>query len=302
MKILRKIFSVYNESYHKVVCILGIKIKFTSMSRIKNELKGLIYKQPHINRKLITTAFLHQKTFAGYRGIHFGKDVILFGAGPSLQYFEPGGGGTLNVAVNRAFLFDKVHMDYIFSIDSRGMKDFYEELINYPADSSKKTVKFLGDQNLGAGLQIPEDVIHRANGLRYKTTAGILPNRFTYDIETEPLGNFCTVSLQAMQFILYTNPKRIFLAGIDCNVATGGHFCGTEYDFSRNKEIAKHDRLSVDYWKQLKRFAETYYPNTEIISINPVGLRGIFKDVYTHSFVEAHPDIFENGVEIEYLN
>ena len=182
------------------------------------------------------------------------------------------------------------------------MKDFYEELINYPADSSKKTVKFLGDQNLGAGLQIPEDVIHRANGLRYKTTAGILPNRFTYDIETEPLGNFCTVSLQAMQFILYTNPKRIFLAGIDCNVATGGHFCGTEYDFSRNKEIAKHDRLSVDYWKQLKRFAETYYPNTEIISINPVGLRGIFKDVYTHSFVEAHPDIFENGVEIEYLN
>lgn len=93
MKILRKIFSVYNESYHKVVCILGIKIKFTSMSRIKNELKGLIYKQPHINRKLITTAFLHQKTFAGYRGIHFGKDVILFGAGPSLQYFEPGGGG-----------------------------------------------------------------------------------------------------------------------------------------------------------------------------------------------------------------
>lgn len=304
MKNLRKIFSVYNESCHKVVCILGIKFKFASINRIKNVLKELIYKQPHINRKLITTAFLHQKTFAGYRSLHFGKDVILFGAGPSLQYFEAitGGGGTLNVAVNRAFLFDKVHMDYIFSIDSRGMKDFYEELINYPAYSSKRTVKFLGDQNLGAGLQIPEDVIYRANGLRYKTTAGILPNRFTYDIETEPLGNFCTVSLQAMQFILYTNPKRVFLAGIDCNVATNGHFCGVEYDSSRITEIAKHDKLSIEYWKQLKKFAETYYPNTKIISINPIGLKGIFKDVYTHSFVGAYPEIFENGVEIEYLS
>ena len=31
----------------------------------------------------------------------------------------------------------------------------------------------------------------------------------------------------------------------------------------------------------MKEFAETYYPDTEIISINPVGLKGVFKDEFT---------------------
>lgn len=294
VQLLKKIFSINNELCHKVICILGIKFKFLNKKMLFNEVKNILYKQPYINKKLITTAFLHQKTFAGYRGLHFGEDVILFGAGPSLQYFEPLEGETINVAVNRAFMFDKVHMNYIFSIDNRGIKDYYEELIEYPFETSKKTVKFLGDQNLGIDFQIPEDVINRAKGLRYKTTAGILPNRFTYEIETEPLGNFCTVSLQAMQFILYTNPKRIFLAGIDCNVATNGHFYGNEYDHSRFVEIAKHDKLSIEYWKDLKKFAKIYYPNTEIISINPIGLKGIFKDVYTQGFIKENPENFNN--------
>jgi hypothetical protein len=33
-------------------------------------------------------------------------------------------------------------------------------------------------------------------------------------------------------------------------------------------------------WKDLKKFAQIYYPDTEIISINPVGLKGLFTDVY----------------------
>ena len=36
----------------------------------------------------------------------------------------------------------------------------------------------------------------------------------------------------------------------------------------------------IKLWLKLKKFAKTYYPDTEIISVNPVGLKGIFKDVY----------------------
>ena len=46
--------------------------------------------------------------------------------------------------------------------------------------------------------------------------------------------------------------------------------------FKENHKI-KH----AQGWKELKRFAEVYYPTTEIISVNPVGLRGMFKDLYT---------------------
>ncbi len=40
------------------------------------------------------------------------------------------------------------------------------------------------------------------------------------------------------------------------------------------------DRLKEKY-QEMKRFAQIHYPETEIISINPVGLKGMFKDIYT---------------------
>ena len=34
-------------------------------------------------------------------------------------------------------------------------------------------------------------------------------------------------------------------------------------------------------WKKLAEFAEANYPDIEIVSINPVGLKGVFQDQYT---------------------
>ena len=53
----------------------------------------------------------------------------------------------------------------------------------------------------------------------------------------------------------------------------------------KNKEIKDMEMAVagdnvISLWHQLKRFAQVFYPNTEIISINPVGLKGIFKDEY----------------------
>ena len=36
---------------------------------------------------------------------------------------------------------------------------------------------------------------------------------------------------------------------------------------------------------RIKEFARQYYPETEIISINPVGLKGLFIDQYTDDFL-----------------
>lgn len=36
----------------------------------------------------------------------------------------------------------------------------------------------------------------------------------------------------------------------------------------------------VDAWKEAKEFSQIYYPDVEVCSINPVGLKGIFKDLY----------------------
>ena len=47
---------------------------------------------------------------------------------------------------------------------------------------------------------------------------------------------------------------------------------------------------------------DSFYPDTEIISINPIGLKGIFKDVYTEDFLNDNPGIDKNSVEIVDLN
>lgn len=54
----------------------------------------------------------------------------------------------------------------------------------------------------------------------------------------------------------------------------------------------------IEGYKEVKKLVEQHYPDTEIISINPVGLRGIFRDVYTESYLNAHPGMDLAGCQI----
>ena len=51
-------------------------------------------------------------------------------------------------------------------------------------------------------------------------------------------------------------------------------------------------------WNIIKKIAPVFYPETEIISVNPVGLKGMFHDVYTKSYLQDHPEIDIQKVEI----
>ena len=52
----------------------------------------------------------------------------------------------------------------------------------------------------------------------------------------------------------------------------------TKEDF---RNLTKEGKKAFDSaWKELKEFTNAFYPDIEIISINPVGLKGIFIDQY----------------------
>lgn len=263
----------------------------------------IIRRLTQVNQRLITASVLHQKTFAKWKAAFRGKTVVLVGAGPTVNYFEPVE-GAVYVGCNRAFMFDKVDFDILFSIDKAGIDRWYDEFFEYRKD---KCIKFIGDQNLGVNFQIPENKIPLENVYRYITYAGIdFTARFNLDIATSPLHNAASVSLHALQFILYTQPEKIYIVGIDCTGASKTYFKtdGNELDNAkRGEDAARLDRNNVNFYKQIKQFAETYYPDTEIISVNPVGLKGIFKDVYTNSYLEQNPDLREQlGEDICILN
>ncbi len=264
----------------------------STKKRIKRLLKRVV--RPYINfvnhndeqilrkvERLMAISNQHQVTFKNFKGIYTGKNVVMVGAGPTAKDFKPIP-ECIYIGLNSACKLQSVKYDYLFAIDKVGIDKIYRDF------ASVDCVKFIGDQNFGPKFQIPESEIFKMGDVRrYMTDAGIYSNsKCALHIESQPLGNYNSVSLQAMQFILYTNPKRIYLVGIDCSSL--GHFNDDQGAVNelkgrvkdRNEDLDRWAVETVKAWKELKEFAETYYPETEIVSVNPVGLKGFFKDMY----------------------
>lgn len=284
---------------YKKIYLLGIQIykkeykfnQFWGFEELKREIREseirIVNRTVYINQRLITAAVWNQKAFAKYRGAFRGKSVVLMGAGPTVNYFEPIK-DAIYVGCNRTFLFDNINFDFLFSIDKVGIEKWYDKFFNYRKDSC---VKFIGDQNLGEDFQIPENKIPLENVYRYITSAGIEQTAgFSLDISTSPLHNAASVTLQALQFILYTQPAKVYIVGVDCTAGLKQYFKsdGKEFDNTNRGENATNlDALNIKLYGDIKNFADTYYPDTQIISVNPVGLKGIFDDIYTDSYMNS---------------
>ena len=300
--VIKKILHVRVEGPYTIIQIFGISIRYASRYRkllyqITQEalwlhqkldkeferLESVDYaKVLDIVEESLSTYSLHQKTFASYKDIYKGKTVVLCGSGPTIRYYKPIE-GAVHVALNRTFTYDNIQFDYIFIQDSRSLtENILDELATY---REGKCVKFVGTQNGNPVTEIPESYAMNWKAFRYNTD-GYAWNlggggKFVKDISTRSIGNFNTIAFPAMQFILYTNPSKIYLVG--CDSARVGHFDRIEQTDWNAKELDDIYTIIVEQWKKLKVFADFNYPLTEIISINPVGLKGIFKDVYTEN-------------------
>lgn len=229
----------------------------------------------------LSIARLHTQTFTKYRNKYCGKTVVLIAAGPSVKDFIPIE-NAIYVGCNRACLLTNIRFDYLFSIDRIGIEMCKKEFFDYPC------TKFIGDQNLGKEYQIPFSwSLAGKNEINYyKTNAGRFEDILPVDLTTQPLLNSTSVAIQAMQFILWTNPKKIYLVGIDCTTARREHFINStrERDVrSRGENPDFNDSQAIIDWGKIKDFAALYYPDTDIISVNPVGLAGMFNEIRTVS-------------------
>lgn len=237
-----------------------------------------------INAKNISAALLHQNTFLPYKNYCKGeRAVVICGAGPTLQEYKPIE-GAVHIALNRAFLYPKVDFDFVYAQDFDGIKMVQQELIDYKGNHC---VKLLGKGN-GGPKEIPESLALKCNALRFATDAYMIKSgwwsKFILDIDSRPVGGMPNVGISVMQFALYLNPSILYIVGCDMS---GGHFVNKNQSVKEmeeekkelEREWSKHEKL-IDKWNECKEFAARYYPDTRIISVNPVGLKGIFEDLY----------------------
>lgn len=215
----------------------------------------------------------HKKSFEKYKNFYTHKDIVIVATGPSLNMYRPIP-DTINIAINSAIEFEKINFNYFFSIDYGSIKKCIKELEN-----QSNLIKFYGVlpkhpsgliELTNATSIIPESLILKHNANKFFVYSKRPNNNlnFNVDIDSTWLMDGGSSTFSAVQFALFTNPRKIYLVGCDCS---SGYFNGK----------GKNDATSlIKIWKEFKKYADTYYPDTEIISINPVGLKGVFTDLY----------------------
>lgn len=315
-KLLQKIFAVKNENEHIIIVLFGLKFKFNIRSSLSEKSKNFIQKLFYIkyvnNRKVFNILGIkikklkqttiqeickanaithtHQITFSKYKFKHVDDNIFIIASGPTLNYFNKPPKG-IYIGMNQSYQYQNIVFDYYFTVHFSEQTNNYLKEVSY-LDITKFYGRYLNESLVG--WAIPEEYFRLMNIHKYYVNTNS-DSYFYPDIDLMPLKNGGSVAFHALQFALYTYPKRIFLIGCDCSVA--GYF---DSNTKQNQWYGLNETLNT--YPRIKEFASKYYPNTEIISVNPVGLKGLFRDVYTRDYINANPEIFEhfNG-KIEYF-
>lgn len=232
---------------------------------------------------LVKAQSVHPKSFAPYRGINSGREVVIIATGPTLNDYEPIE-GAVHIGMNSAFKWKKAKLDYYFfqdasfaGLDRNNPPWGYTvaDINNYRPDGC---VKFYGIAQSMLLQRSPTIRIPLADLLASGANPYILEdperNSIAYDLTCEPMGSFASVVFSALQFALFTNPKRIYLVGTDCSDI---HFDPAD---KTSLNFGAASAMRGD-WQMFKEHVNTSYPELEVVSINPVGLRGLFNDLDT---------------------
>jgi hypothetical protein len=248
----------------------------------KKQQARIVCEASDLTRKTMRTMSLaqavHPASFSSCCGALAGKDVYLIATGPSLRKFEPVD-NAIYVGVNQAFQYDRIKLNFLFiqdflrDADLSQSPELMREAASYTGDQCVKFYGVMPDRLFGSAnfRCVPEDYAARIEAKRYYLDE-IPCYRIARNLAVEPMGDFRSVAFSALQFILYGRANRIFLVGCDC---TNGSY----FNIPENICI---DKARVDNWNNFAFQVSFFYLDMLkcIISVNPVGLKGIFTDIY----------------------
>ncbi|MBD5509236.1 MAG: hypothetical protein HDR05_14690 [Lachnospiraceae bacterium] len=227
----------------------------------------------------------HQKVFPKYKGINKGKTVVITGTGPTFDYYNQIS-DAIHMGLNTAILKESIKYDYYFVCDYCKENDRQQEVFNQILRDDD-LVKFFGIHYRNDECLIPDYIREQKGAETFYADSydyGLYGSRIKaarkficpLDISTSPFRSYGTTLFIVFQFALWTHPDKIYIVGADCSRGYSKEAAAADVD---------NDHSWMKWgWKQLAKFAKMNYPDIEIVSINPVGLKGVFKDVYTKEY------------------
>lgn len=228
--------------------------------------------------------YIH-KNFIPYKNCNIGKEIVILAGGPTFKYYNNAlcNSNIIKCGINGIIaLVDD--LDYLITedyfVDDENLNN---KIDNYKGNNCKKFYgilphKRLQDVNKNRIFteRIKPHNIYNADAIQF-LISDVFCDRWAINIDTEAIGDFGGAVFSALQILLYTHPSKIYLVGCDCSNAD------LAYENNR-KNICNHES-KIEKFKLFKKFADRIYPDIEIISINPIGLKGIFKDIYTKEYL-----------------
>lgn len=216
-----------------------------------------------------------------YKNKHQGETCYIFGSGPTYNMFKIQDAGTFigcNHIIKNKYIKDNLkyyffgHGYTIYTTDNSIYGNHKKEVDNLGNDIDKFCM--VSRNNDFSIHNFTEKSVKKLKDINAIPCDMNLTN-IDINLHEKPFLNHSIV-FPATQFALYSGFTKIYLVGCDCNKS------GYNSYFFRNTENYGLDYNLIDYWKQIYDFKEKTYPNTEIISINPIGLKGIMdKDIFT---------------------
>ncbi|MBQ7286707.1 MAG: HAD-IA family hydrolase [Candidatus Gastranaerophilales bacterium] len=277
--------------------VLGIKLSSkASIENIRQEIikqgNRLAVQNEHLTY-LIRAQELHKKSFAKYKNAFKGKTVVLVGTGPTVRNYSPIK-NAIHVGVNGAIYLENIKLDYLFMQDSPTDKNLINIVANANEYNCKKFYGILPELRINnlknVGIERLGSEYFGNKNINAYYLDPIYRNFLAWDLSKDLIADWGGTAFSAMQFIMYTNPAKIFLVG--CDVSLGNAVKkATEIE---NKTYISHKNA----WLNIRDFADKNYKDTRIFSINPIGLKNVFNDVYTCSFLEKHPEFKEINIKI----
>jgi hypothetical protein len=235
-----------------------------------------------------------------FKDTHLGETCYIFGSGPSVSRFKEidplkpcvyiGGNHIIkNPEIRNKlqyYFFGHGYQEYRSEDSSQVYHNHYKEVNSLPLNIQKFCMVSKDNTFIMGYHKDDLPKLRKINAIPCDMT-GL--NIFK-DIDVKPFLNHSIIFPQ-LQFALYAGFTKIYLVGCDCTcynnrittISRQPYFFHEEFKDgnTQSKIVPNKQPVLIRFWKLMREFVGKNYSNTTLISLNPVNLKGIFKDVYT---------------------
>lgn len=223
---------------------------------------------------------INHNAFLPYKNKFQNNRVVICGNGSSLNEYKIID-DAIHIGCNRCIYYDKLIFDIYFYNDwLKASESYRTDILNYKPKICKFFGTFPASREYGCSQQIArlgEAILYDMEG------PGLCgpPSTYQKDIGKYYVGDYgMSIVFVLMQFALYSGCKNIYIAGCDITNIKNKNINDSYFiDHPNVKNYSDHPNLLLK-WSKMKNFISKYYSDVNIYTINPLGLKGYFNDVY----------------------